>query len=111
MDDGSITGPDAELTRDLWMHNGGFSNYAPLLERWTTYHITDAEGRLESVHTFKVDSFVHYLDTMGSCSCGPHVLVYANPVFGPVSHVSHNEWDAPEVGIDEDDEWGYVGDD
>lgn len=115
MGDASITGPDAdpELVRDAWVQNGGFSNFAAAGGRWSTYSLVDAEHRLTSVHTFKVDSFVHYLDVMGSCSCGPHVLVYENPLFGPVTHVTHNEWDDPEDGPDEDadDEWAYVGDD
>lgn len=109
MEDESITGPGAEsLLRDGWVANGGFSKFRPASGRWASYSITDAAGHLLSHQTFKVDSFVHYLDVMGTCACGPHVLVYENPVFGPVTHVTHNEWDDPEEGPDEGDDYFEV---
>lgn len=106
MADESTTGPDAELIRDGWIQNGGFSNYAPDHDRWATFNLVTATGDIASVHNFKIDSFVHYIDAGGSCSCGPHIVVYDNALFGPVSMITHNEWDSPQdPEEDEDDEW------
>lgn len=105
MDDASTTGPDAsQLTRDGWLPNGGFSSFMPKGRRWATYHLVDAAGKLTSSHVFMMDEFVHYFDDMGTCTCGPHVAIYQNPMFGPVSMVTHNEWDGLDSDPDDDDD-------
>lgn len=100
MDDASTTGPADEVYefaeyRDGWMANGGFSSYrGPIYDTGAQLHAVD--GTLLSIHTYQVDDFVHYLDTAGSCLCGPHVSVYHNDWQDEdVTHVTHVAWRDP----------------
>jgi hypothetical protein len=43
---------------------------------WQTLEQSDPHGQTLSIHHVPVEQFVHFLDTNGSCLCGPSMAMY-----------------------------------